>query len=531
MSVTFLPNMKINSWNNTWSANPEIKAVVSTLEDIIYVIKYAETNRKRIKAYGSFWSFTDVATSSDIMISMKNIRRLLLIKSKYGTTGNSPFSKDVLNSHRTLIHVESGATMKDLIHYSSIARGALPTAGGGSNGQTLAGMLGSGSHGGYYYNGTFSDIVKAIHLVGAGGKQFWIERSGQNSVTTDSSLYEMPYWHNDEHHEIIRDDNIFEAVIISLGRMGVIYSLVIELSDGYNLEENTFQLPWGYVKTHLLGKTVETLFESVKDSTNFSNLYYLDLSLPLVDNGLCYLTARQKIDIEVGNTPNYDLRCDILDELIFSHSDWFGILHGDESQLGYRLDKARSEKGNSEVKAITEFVFSKQFSARKKFGSWAHVMWNNEIDLKVYSSEYAFDATNSTFVEFVNEARQYASNPYIPGLINMRFLKKTNTKLGIQRYTETVHVEISAPVGYSPAISYMKNVDKAARKYGGIPNWGQQHNISAKEIRAIYSDSYLSWIKTLLKLSKSGSSKIFSNKFTVKRGLEPILNQSILLFS
>jgi hypothetical protein len=42
---------------------------------------------------------------------------------------------------------------------------------GGSSGQTLAGAISTGTHGGDIFMGPLADCVLAIHLVGAGGTQ------------------------------------------------------------------------------------------------------------------------------------------------------------------------------------------------------------------------------------------------------------------------------------------------------------------------------------------------------------------------
>ena len=52
---------------------------------------------------------------------------------------------------------------------------AMPTL-GGANGQTLAGAFSTGTHGSDVDLPPIADGVRAIHMVGPGGQEWWLER-------------------------------------------------------------------------------------------------------------------------------------------------------------------------------------------------------------------------------------------------------------------------------------------------------------------------------------------------------------------
>src|SRR6516164_419100 len=99
---------------------------------------------------------------------------------------------------------------------------------GSAGGQTVVGALNTGTHGGDFDRPPIADSVLAIHLVADGGKQYWIEPEMTPTLTDDSSLTQalsdlgVPMGAAD--FEIVRDSKLFNAVLVSAGRFGVIYS-------------------------------------------------------------------------------------------------------------------------------------------------------------------------------------------------------------------------------------------------------------------------------------------------------------------
>ena len=74
------------------------------------------------------------------------------------------------------MHVEAGIklyALNDLLDRRSLALKTL----GGSSGQSLAGAVSTSVHGMDIDRGPIPDMVRAIHLVGPGGVQHWIEPS------------------------------------------------------------------------------------------------------------------------------------------------------------------------------------------------------------------------------------------------------------------------------------------------------------------------------------------------------------------
>lgn len=134
------------------------------------------------------------------------------------------------------------------------ARYAFPTL-GSAGFQTVVGAFSTGTHGGDFDRGPVSDSVVAIHLVVDGGDHYWIEPSPTNDwpALTDDAILHARYDRanaNVKFH-IERDDKLFNAILVSAGRFGVIYSVVLKAIRQYTLHEERRLTTWGKVKDQI----------------------------------------------------------------------------------------------------------------------------------------------------------------------------------------------------------------------------------------------------------------------------------------
>jgi len=126
---------------------------------------------------------------------------------------------------------------------------------GSAGGQTVVGALNTGTHGGDFDRPPIADSVLAIHLVADGGKHYWIEPEMTPTLTDDSSLTQalsdlgVPMGAAD--FEIVRDSKLFNAVLVSAGRFGVIYSVILEARPQYQLYEQRRLFEWQDIKDQI----------------------------------------------------------------------------------------------------------------------------------------------------------------------------------------------------------------------------------------------------------------------------------------
>jgi len=131
---------------------------------------------------------------------------------------------------------------------------------GGAGGQTVFGALTTGTHGGDFRLPPIADDVAALHLVADGGKHYWIEpahQPEQAQLTDDDKLmqvYGVDRYGGPDNFQIIRDDEVFNAVVVAAGRFGVVYSIVVRAVRQYMLHEERRLTDWQDVKGHIANR-------------------------------------------------------------------------------------------------------------------------------------------------------------------------------------------------------------------------------------------------------------------------------------
>jgi hypothetical protein len=126
---------------------------------------------------------------------------------------------------------------------------AMPTL-GGAGGQTIVGAFSTGTHGGDQHQPPIADAVQAIHLIGSDGYEYWIERAHINQIPfalTDDKKLRRAY----PNIRIIRDNEVFHAVLVSVGRMGIIYSVVLKVVRQYGLRQTRLKANWTQIAPRL----------------------------------------------------------------------------------------------------------------------------------------------------------------------------------------------------------------------------------------------------------------------------------------
>ena len=170
----------------------------------------------------------------------------------------SSHARDEVAAGRHFFHVEAGITMSDLYSLLDHQKPRLAVeATGGSRGATLAGTLSTATHGSEFNRDTplLIDRVKAIHFVGPGGEEWWIEGS---EPIADFSALSAVYpnidadhfiagdWTHSECGETYTPQDVLRAVTVSMGTMGVIYSVVLEVVPAFGLEQKAKRIgEWG----------------------------------------------------------------------------------------------------------------------------------------------------------------------------------------------------------------------------------------------------------------------------------------------
>ncbi len=248
----------------------------STIDEIVEYVKEAIADNPEkpfIRAAGRHWALSEAVTDSlyegRIIETTPGLKRTLF--NVIPDALSPPVKTDLLSQSPAVLgrwdetaaynlyHVEAGIRLYELYARlddleaplptdslnSEALRGpwALPTL-GGAGGQTIAGAFSTSTHGGDVFHPPIADAVVAMHLVGAGGQQFWIQGAHFSdrvpAPLCDPAAMErlLPK------AKIITDDEALAAALVMVGRFGVIYSVILKVVRGYGLTETRVQARW-----------------------------------------------------------------------------------------------------------------------------------------------------------------------------------------------------------------------------------------------------------------------------------------------
>ena len=313
-----------NNWARSLNFSASQSFRPSTRGEIVEIFRRAEAERRKVKVIGSLWSFTSSFVSNDIVIESDNISGVIDPNLIIGRLSLSDVGRGLLD-RGMLAHIKGGTKVckiNRMLHGLSADGNcggedednlecftdskAMPTL-GGSGGQSIAGLISTGSHGGDIFLRPIADNILAIHLIGPGGQEWWIERplslTTGTETDTQTELQNMAASNTEisreicQHIRVKKDNDFFNAVLVSVGRMGFMYSLVIQVEDSFKLRETRTREIW-------------EIFRDNVSPTNFNSFIFRDephhLSILInpfrINEGHeCFVTRRERITCETPN--------------------------------------------------------------------------------------------------------------------------------------------------------------------------------------------------------------------------------------
>ena len=205
------------------------------------IVADAEAANMRVRALGGLWSLSPVAVLQDYVIDTSNLTESVLSLPSGAVGPNAARG-------RPFVFVQAGAGVVDFHEDLMRAGMDLPTC-GGSNGQTLGGAIATGTHGGAIDVGSMQDYVVGIHLIGAGGRHAWIERASRPVVT--SAFVEMLG------AELVRDEDMFDAAVVSIGSFGVAHAYMLEVENAFALEQYVKRVDYSTALRSIAGGNID----------------------------------------------------------------------------------------------------------------------------------------------------------------------------------------------------------------------------------------------------------------------------------
>ena len=444
-----------------------------------------------LRALGGGWSWTKIATvNKGIMLDTKPLNTVFNITAK---SINSSYNKDP----KYLLFAQSGICVWELNKYLK-SRGQSIKTSGASNGQTIAGAVSTGTHGSAFDFGATPDFVVGLHIVTGANKHVYLERASAPVVSTK-------FIENFE-TELIQDDDLFNAALVSFGSFGIIHGMLIETEDLFLLETYMTRVPYD----QSLKDTMRTL-----DFTNATNLpcgterpfHFSVLLNPYdLDKG-AFVTTMYKRTYRTDYQPPTD--------------NGSGIGPGDDAAAFMGMV---TEALPGLVPMMVTKVLSANFTLfDKQFGTSGEIFNNTTLRGKLLSAAIGVPIDRINEVADLMLQINEDIGPF-SGVYSFRFVKRTTATLGFTRYPHTCVLELDAPLSTFTYNFYSK-VWKMLEDHQ-IPftfHWGKMSELTPQRIDRMYGADVGKWVAARNKLLDADARKIFNNPILQQWGLDTVL--------
>jgi L-gulono-1,4-lactone dehydrogenase len=225
-------------WQNyvaTQTAEPFEIACPKTLLDLQAALTRAKALGCPVRAAGSHHAWSDAALTDGIAIETHGLLEPL-------APTDATLLKEPADA-ATLMRVSGGMTIQDL-NTALNQRGLALINMGGFDGQTLAGVISTSTHGSGLSLGAFPSFVEALIVINADGQMMQIEKAGG---ITDPAKFAA----QGGGIQLVQDDRVFNASVVGVGCLGIIYAVILRVRSQYWLSETRTLYKWSNLREQL----------------------------------------------------------------------------------------------------------------------------------------------------------------------------------------------------------------------------------------------------------------------------------------
>ena len=519
-----IPRLFWANWSSRVSGATERWYLPDALPDLVNVVQQATAESKELRPLGSGWAFEDLAYSPQRVVNLDRLCKRLTYVTDSALTAERRSRLDT----EVPVHVEAGIKIATLNAMLDGAGLGLPTL-GGANGQSLAGAISTGTHGGDIDQPPLADLVLAMHVVGVNGQEFWVERASE-PLTDDTPLAAALTCPS---ARIVRDDEIFNALLVSVGRFGVIYSYVVRTVKAFRLAEWTCKFDTSALISRLrAGQSSGTFLQPLLSvlpqppaglgALDIDHPRGLEVAFNSQDLAQCWVKRRwitnDPTDLE--NDYTEDFLCHIgapgvlaistaalgaatsasfaipiagpfLATLVGSKIAWLQgeLAHNPQMSAGEMLAKSLQATwdigGGPIINEISKPLFDARFKATTTTGKRgiSHLIISGFPEgslqncYRANSVEPVFDAHQSGYLDFLEKVIAAAPAKKQSGYFSLRWSATSRATLGMHNHdsAHAVAIEITSLQGLSDNNEWMSYLGSLTFQHDGRPHWGQQN--------------------------------------------------------
>lgn len=472
------------TWRNhtgNQSCQPLQVCTPESAEDVVELVTFAEAEQLTVRAVGSGHSWSDVGLTGGLLLRPEGLRAPLEL------------DRGLLRDPRPdlLVRVESGMRIRELNEHLWNRRLALPNL-GGYDGQTVAGVISTSTHGSGLRHGPLADLVRSLDVVASGGRRLRLEpHDGPTDPTRADARRDG--W------QLVQDDELFHAAAVGIGCLGVIYAVTLQVRERFDLTESRRCTTWEEVRGELA------------DPSTLRGSHWELLVNPYARKDgrhTCVVTSRAPA--EPGYEPDGDDRrrprlTELLASLPVTHGIMDLVLDFDPDGIPDAIDDALEKLADREFTDRSYRVFN--IGAANLLPAYS-----SEIGVAI-ADGVAVEAVERVFAVAARHARLgdvYATSPF-----SLRFVRSSPAFLSMMHGRDTMMIELIMQTDTEGGFELLDAYERALYELGGRPHWGQVNAMTERELRRLYP-AVGRWERARQELDRSG---VFGSPFAARVGL------------
>jgi len=486
-----------SNWFETETVYPKVLVAPNSAAQLTSYIAQAKSRNMRVRMTGHGHAISDIAITTDVLLTPDSLNKPLSVDR---TRLKNP-------SEAGLMRVQSGIKVADLNTWLDKNGRALFNM-GGYDGQTLAGVMMTATHGSGLNYGPIADSVASLQVVVDGGKMVQIEPA--NGITNPVNFRGTLEEDSSIRVQLIQDDDAFNAARVAIGSIGVVYAITLRTDQKYWLREVRHKIKWSELKKPggYLERAMnrQPIYGSGQPSPEHWELQYSpypdangDRTFLITDRYRSYTPLPEQSPLLGGRGA---LGTALGEELIVLFgTPLAGIVDLFPSLAPSVLDSALNQQVDDNYTNVSYKVFN--------IGNVNNAPANGieasfRLDQTVAAIERSFT---------VNDAL-YAQGIPMTGPIAVRFVKQSSGLIAMQQGRDTMFIEVIVLRDGKNANKLLKTHQQTyIAEFASRPHWGLDLNslTSDAQVAALYPDTWARWKTQFRRFNPSGT---FDGKVT-----------------
>ena len=471
--------------NGNQAVDPVQEFPATTVDDLAAAAKQAHEDHLTVRCVGSGHSWSDVALTTGYLIRPDDLTGVAL--------ADRNLLRPKLDNSR-LVRVRSGTTIRELNAWLD-GQGLALIQMGGYDGQTFTGAASTSTHGSGTGFGPLCDYIRSVDLVDGTGQRRRVEPAG-GITDRDEFIRARPGW------ELRQDDDWFDVVICGLGSLGLIFSVVVEVRERFELTERRRLSTWSQVRADLANGVPE----AYEHYEVYVNPYARRSKLTRGElDHVCIVTTRQPPDGDRGS----------------SHRPWLPELL---ARLRWPTAIVMRLAG-SLAPGVIPLLLDFSLNAIKSDG-YTNVSYRvfdigATNNLRAYSAEMAVTTEDRRHIEAMDRVLLLADHYrrrgaiYHTSPIAMRFVARSRALMSMMHGRDTMTIELIQLVDTDGGMEILAAHEEALHDLDVRPHWGQINTLSAEELAGRYPGR-TTWARIRGELDPD---EVFAGPFTKRVGI------------